>query len=96
MKYTNCLVLEDIDFTRDGNLKQNAFNAICNSDVVLHGTRVIKNRYSQEVMPPASNIRSSTESPQPAQDEPEAPTPSVEGNTRTQRSPQAPEVRMEE
>ena len=46
MIQTAALIIEDSDFTKDSNLKREAFDAICFADVVIHGTRVIKNRHT--------------------------------------------------
>ena len=39
---TSCLVLEASDFTRDNNLKAEAFAAFITASVVVHGNRVVK------------------------------------------------------
>jgi hypothetical protein len=53
MTKTTCLVLDKSDYTRDGNLKSDVFEAIITSDVVVHNDRVVKN-----------NLRSTEPAPQ--------------------------------
>jgi hypothetical protein len=43
MKQATCILLEPSDMTKDGNLRSEAFEAICNASLVVHGSKVIKN-----------------------------------------------------
>lgn len=43
MTKTTALVLDKTDYTRDGNLKSEVFEAIIAADVVVHNDRVVKN-----------------------------------------------------
>ena len=56
MKTVSALLLEPSDFTKDGNLKIDAFNAICTSDLVLHGTSIIKHRDAAAAPPTVAAI----------------------------------------
>lgn len=42
MKTTTCLILEASDYTTDGNLRKEAFEALCSTPIVIEGAKVIK------------------------------------------------------
>lgn len=42
MKYTSALILEASDFTKDGNLKKEAFDAFAKFDLVIRDGLVVK------------------------------------------------------
>lgn len=49
MKTTTALILEYSDFTKDKNLKFEAFEAMCHAEIVIRGSAVIKNRPTGEI-----------------------------------------------
>ncbi len=71
---TTCLILEDSDFTRDANLKKEAFAAFITASVVIHGTTVVKG-YAGEAtsVDPASSSAPRTGIQLTGQDAPAAP-----------------------
>lgn len=42
MHSTTALILDKGDYTRDGNIRQDAFLAICAHDVVISGNTIVK------------------------------------------------------
>lgn len=46
---TTALILERSDFTREANLKKEAFDAMCMASVVVYGSVVVKNRETGDV-----------------------------------------------
>lgn len=58
MKTATALVIEASDRTKDGNIKAEVFEAICNADFVIDGCRVVKNNL-------AAAPQGITEAPQP-------------------------------
>ncbi len=43
---TTALIIENSDMTPDGNLRKEAFEALCEAEVAIHGIRVIKNSHT--------------------------------------------------
>lgn len=60
MRLTSALILEPCDFTKDGNLKKEAFAAMCHNDVVLSSGTVFKCTTPDNAAPkeaPAKRVR---------------------------------------
>ena len=77
MKTATALVIEQSDRTKDGNIKSEVFEAICNADFVIDGNRVVKNNL-------AAAPQAVVEAPQPARTRVRrktTPTPAAEAPT---------------
>ena len=48
---TTALIIEPSDRTKDGNIKAEVFNALCEADIVIDGNRVVKNNPPQPTKP---------------------------------------------
>lgn len=81
MKTATALILESSDFTKDSNLKKEAFEAFAKAELVVHEGRVIKTGVTmlpQAPQEPARRVRRprAAEAPRP---QPEtAPEPQIE------------------
>jgi hypothetical protein len=73
MKMTTCLVLEEQDFTRDMNLKREAFDAFTKADLVVHEGRVIKTGAVLVSQPPQEPVKRTrrVKAPKPTIDAPQ-------------------------
>ena len=85
MKTATCLILEPSDFTTDGNLRKDAFEALGAHEIILHDARVIKNSITGAVTASNTPARSRTRRPSPTP--PEAPTPSNSEHSHTPHTP---------
>ena len=89
MKTAQCLLLEATDFTPDGNLRKEAFEALSGCEIVMHEARVIKNTVTGAVT--ASNTPETPrrrrarqiQTPPQAQAPPEESTPFPAASTHT-------------
>ena len=90
MKTTTALILEASDFTKDSNLKKEAFDAFAKAELVVHEGRVIKTGaalVAQAAQEPVKRVRR-VKATKPLLDAPQAvvepihvPTPTNEDNS---------------
>lgn len=95
------LVIQPEDFTSDGNLRKEAYDALKTAAIVIDGTDVIKNSLTGLISQKepakrkrnqgASSTAPNTGTPPRNQGAPEAPTPSTEASTRTPRNQAEPQ-----
>jgi hypothetical protein len=76
MKTTTALIIEPSDMTKDGNVKREVFEAIANSNLVIHEGRVIKYTPSSPSSAPQEPVKRvrRAKAPKPLLDAPQAPT----------------------
>lgn len=96
IQQSTTLIIQPEDFTPDGNLRKEAYDALKTASIVIDGTDVIKNSITGLITQktPAKRVRASstppkTETPPQPQAGDEAPRPSEEDNNRTGRTPAA-------
>jgi hypothetical protein len=76
MKTTTALIIEPSDFTKDGNVKKEAFEAIARHDLVISDGRVFKWSPSSAPSAPQEPVRRARRerAPQPPQTPPQVAT----------------------
>lgn len=87
MKTATALILESSDFTKDHNLKKEAFEAFSKADLVVHEGRVIKTGATMLPQTPQEPVKRArrTRAAEPAQT-PTRPNPGQQGDTSPEPS----------